>query len=350
MDNPDATANTETMLRRAALACIGLGGFVLAGGNGGVGAPRSAVPVTFSVDAWHETVGEYGFDYLIAPRRRLLADLVLDLDLIRRDMLFAPEERAKALAVPAAQLAALVALTCTSLAYLREARHVWRWTREMADWSGDLETRLWVRGNEIIAGIYQPRPVATLLSLAEQAAHLITAARPTPGHIHVLLGTAQVRALAGDDRGAVSAFTHAANQLSAYLPNSLEQPRTMFSANEGELHHVASFVQARVADFSAASHAHEAALGWYGSSTPSRSIRTSIVQIELHRALSLVRRGDAAGGAAHAVEVVDTLDAELVGPLVLANMAHVHAAVTPHDRRRPSVVELRDRLANVGRA
>jgi hypothetical protein len=75
-----------------------------------------------------------------------------------------------------------------------------------------------------------------------------------------------------------------------------------------------------------------------------------MVQIELHRALSLARRGDAVGGASHAVNVVDALDADLVGPLVLANMAHVLAAVTPHDRRRPSVVELNDRLAISSRA
>jgi hypothetical protein len=126
-------------------------------------------PGRATVDDWHEVVWEYGFTYLTAPRRELLDDLAVDLSAVMA-LLATTSETASVtgLSEAAGRLAGLIAMVCTDLGYGREARRSWQVARRLADDSGSMSTRTWVRGNEAVLGLYAPRPLPVVRDLADR--------------------------------------------------------------------------------------------------------------------------------------------------------------------------------------
>jgi len=303
-------------------------------------ATLAAEPAT--VEQWRETAWEYGFMYMTAPRAELLGDLTADLTAAMAAMDRARSQSARAgLADAAGRMAALAAMCCVDLGYWREARHTWRLARRLADESGSVAPRLWVRGREAVLGLYSGRPVPVVLSLAEQGLAIDPAAR-NAGRAGLGAAQAQALALMGRRNDAIAALRAVENVLDALPPGSND---TIFDWTERNLRHAESFVYGLTGTAAEADAARDRALAMYG---PERAV--SRAQVHLHQAVGAVRNGDAAGGVHQATAVLEALPPRERGHFVLAIADMVLAAVPAPERQRPDVAEYRDLLASIRRA
>jgi hypothetical protein len=300
----------------------------------------AAKPAT--VDQWRETAWEYGFTYMTAPRADLLGDLTADLAAAMAAMDRVRSRTARAgLADAAGRIAALAAMCCVDLGHWREARHTWRLARRLADESGSVETRMWVRGREAVLGLYSGRPVPVVLTLAEQGLAIDPAARNSG---RAGLGAAQAQALAvlGRRADAVAALRATENVLQALPPGSND---TIFDWTERNLRHAESFVYGLTGTAGEADEARDRALAMYA---PDRAV--SRAQVHLHRAVGAVRDGDVVGGVRLAAGVLESLPPGERGHFVLAIADMVLSAAPAEQRQRPEVAEYRDLVASIRRA
>src|SRR5437899_8553616 len=192
-----------------------------------------------------------------------------------------------------------------TLAGLGHARTSWRWWRVARDYaasSSDPEARLWVSGRQIIAGLYERQPPEQLLALADDAVSLAATTIPGIGTGSVLIGRAQVLAVLGHDAQARQAI----GQVHAILDRLPERVRTdtdsLYGWPEHRLRHGESFVYSYLGDTKRAAPAQDRALALY----PPHLVRER-TQIQLHRAMCLVRSGDPLAGARHAHEALTKL-------------------------------------------
>jgi transcriptional regulator with XRE-family HTH domain len=305
--------------------------------------PVSTIPAeAATVEQWREAAWEYGFTYMTAPRAELLGDLTADLVAAMAAMDRARNRTARTgLADAAGRIAALAAMCCVDLGYWREARHTWRLARRLADESGSVGTRLWVRGREAVLGLYSGRPVPVVLDLAEQG----LAIDPTARHAgRAGLGAAQAQALAlmGRRDAATTALRAVENVLEA-LPSGRDD--TIFDWTERNLRHAESFVYGLTGTASEADDARDRALAMYA---PDRTV--SRAQVHLHRAVGAVRGGDVVAGVRFAAGVLESLPRPERGHFVLAIADMVLSAVPADERQRPDVTEFRDFVAAMRRA
>jgi Predicted transcription factor, homolog of eukaryotic MBF1 len=300
----------------------------------------AAEPAT--VEQWRETAWEYGYTYMTAPRAELLGDLTADLAAVMAAMDRARSLTARAgLADAAGRIAALAAMCCVDLGHWREARHTWRLARRLADESGFVGTRLWVRGREAVLGLYSGRPVPVVLSLAEQGLAIDPGAR-TAGRAGLGAAQAQALALMGRREDARAALRAMENVLEALPPGSDD---TIFDWTERNLRHAESFVYGLTGTAAEADEARDRALAMYA---PDRAV--SRAQVHLHRAVGAVRDGDIVHGVRVAAGVLEALPPHERGHFVLAIADMVQSAVPAHERQRPEVAEYRELVATIRRA
>jgi transcriptional regulator with XRE-family HTH domain len=294
-----------------------------------------------TVEQWRETAWEYGFTYMTAPRAELLGDLTADLAAVMAAMDRANSLTARAgLADAAGRIAALAAMCCVDLGYWREARHTWRLARRLADESGSVGTRMWVRGREAVLGLYSGRPVPVVLNLAEQGLAIDPGAR-NAGRAGLEAAQAQALALLGRRADATAALRATENVLQALPPGSND---TIFDWTERNLRHAESFVYGLTGTAAEADEARDRALAMYA---PDRAV--SRAQVHLHRAVGAVRDGDVTGGVRHAADVLESLPLGERGHFVLAIADMVLAAVPADQRQRPDVAEYRDLVTSARR-
>ncbi len=289
------------------------------------------------VEDWQEAAWEYGHAFLSVPRRELVTDLGADLVAVRMVLsrLSDPVQK-RGLNEAAARLAGLMAMACTDLGYAREARHLWRMGRRLADASAAPEVQLWVRGHEAVLGIYQGRPLPVVLDLADRG---LTIASPTPtaGTASLLAAKAQALALLGR-RSDASAALRTLTATFERLPNKATEP-TMYRWLEHRLRHTESFVYTAVGHTERAHLAQDRALQLYP-----QGLSASRCQIEMHRAECLVRAGHVADGVRHAASTLDGLPAGERGQFVTTVATRVWEAVPHTERARADAVALRDLL------
>jgi hypothetical protein len=303
--------------------------------------PQTGIPLA-SEDDWQEVVWEYGYAYLTQPRTDLLTELSPDLQAVLALVASTTDERkAASLAGVAARLAALAAMACTDLQWPREARHAWRVARRMASCSKDPSIELWVAGNEITVGIYQGRPLPVVIDLANRAS-AIEHGSAHPGRAELLAGQAQAMAMLGQRAKAISSLQQA-ERVFARLPDAIRsETDSIFGWHERRLRHAESFVFARVGRPAEADLACDQALTLYSSS---RVI--SRAQIQMHRAMSLVRRGDVAEGTDLASMTLQSMPSEKRRQFVLAVASDTLEAVPKSVSNRPRVVEFRDLIRDL---
>ncbi|MBV9029125.1 MAG: helix-turn-helix transcriptional regulator [Pseudonocardiales bacterium] len=254
---------------------------------------------TADADEWQEVAREYGQTYLTTSPLVLLQALIADLGGMRLALRHHSEETVQRQLLQAgALLTAFTAQTAANMGDLIEARRWWRTARQAADRSVDPSTIAWVRGREVVRAGYERRPVPTILQLSSEAESRLAGAPPEVLH-ELFSGKAQTLALAGRHAEAEQALCQLRD-----LPISSPHQDSLFDYAEENLRFTESFVYSHVGDFTKAERAQETALTLYrGDNSRGRA------QIDMQRALCLVRSGDRTQGTRHALDVITSLPA-----------------------------------------
>ncbi|MPY98541.1 MAG: helix-turn-helix domain-containing protein [Actinophytocola sp.] len=231
-----------------------------------------------SIDDWGALVDGYGRDYMVQGaaeiQRRLAADLV-----VLQQQTDSPRMWAVA-----ARLATLYAKTFPG----SDGERAVRWYRnaaEFADRSGDLGTRVWVRGRAAIALGYEGAALGVADTLAQQAIELDD--RPTLGRVNAVMGQAHVAAIRGDRDTALTrldegrrAFDHAGS----------DDAESDYAVPWWRMNVFISLMAARLGEDAIALDAQDEAHRTLPDSLP--RFRT---HLEMHQGLMLVRSGDPSG-------------------------------------------------------
>lgn len=252
------------------------------------------------VDEWQAIALDYGQTYLVTAPATLLQTLLVDLHGVQLAMQRHSGEQAaqRELVRVGALLAVFTAHTVADLGDLVAARRWWRSARRAADESADPFTVFWVRGREVVRAGYERRPVEATLRLVDEAEARFDLKKAPPAVLSEFWsGKAQTLALAGR-HGEAERVMYQVRE----LPVSAAHRDSLFDYAEENLRYTESFVYSHAGSFAEAEQAQQAALALYTDS----NLRDA-AQIELQRALCLVRSGDFAQGAGHAQTVITDL-------------------------------------------
>lgn len=246
-----------------------------------------------SVDDWLSKVDQYGRDYMklgaAEIQRRLAADLVV----LQRQL---DEPR---MWMVAAKLATLYAKTFPG----SDGAKAVTWYRraaEFADRSGDLETRVWVRGRAAIALGYEGASLGIADVLADQAIQLDDA--PTLGRVNALMGQAHVAAIRGD---AATALDLVDQGRRSFDVAGTDDGESDYAVPWWRFQVFTSLLAARLGEDTIALDAQDEARRTLPDTLP--RFRT---HLEMHKGLMLVRSGDRDGGIAYAQGALDELPPE----------------------------------------
>ena len=297
---------------------------------------------TADIDEWREIVAEYGYDYLQLPASELIQPLMIDLLSLQIAAANAGDEaNRQELRKAGAILAAFTAMTVANLGHVREARRWWRSARRVAGESRDADTILWVYGREVIRSLYEMRPVQTILDLAERA-EAFAATRQTAALAELVSGKAQALALAGRDDEARATLDRVRDVYDRLPPEVTVDNESLFDWPENRLRFTESYVYSHIGDLRHADIAQNRAVMVY----PAQYLRGP-AQIELQRALCMVKDGDVPGGVQHAYQIIEQLPTrDRIRPVVdLGNT--VLRSVSYDDRGLGAVGEFRDYLASL---
>src|SRR4029077_7056009 len=116
----------------------------------------------------------------------------------------------------AGQLAVMCALAWRNAGDAARASRWWRTARQVVDRSGDLEARIWMRGKEVVSGLYEERPVSVILDGAAEATS-IAGSLVSVGRAALSAWLAQTLAVAGREDEAQAALRRATD-LADQLP------------------------------------------------------------------------------------------------------------------------------------
>jgi transcriptional regulator with XRE-family HTH domain len=245
------------------------------------------------VDEWRAKLAAYGRDYMTLGaadiQRRLAAELVL----LQRQA-----DRPELWAV-ASKLMTLFAKTFPGSDGAK-AVGWYRMAAEAADRSGDVDTRVWVRGRAVIALGYEGSALPVAEQLADQA--LAIDDRPSLGRLNAVMGGAHVAALRGDRRTALALAEEGRRIHDA--AGSHEQTSD-YAVPYWRMQVFLSLLLARLGEERAAVEAQDTARAELPAELPRFA-----THLELHRGLMMARAGDRHGGARYARAALDELPPE----------------------------------------
>jgi len=336
----------EEMQRRRLLESLAVLGAVSAVQGDALSVVRNSFDASLvrgaenTVDDWQEVAHEYGHAYLATPHQLLMPELAADILALKEII----DRNAGAAHLPAlygvgATLASLMASTANSLGLPRESRDWWRSARHYSDVSGDRDLRVWVRGYGSMSALYQGRPYPLVLDQAEATIRLANG-RSTPGVMEAMGCKAQVLAEVGAVDEAKATLRQARRIFEKLPASATVDHGSLLTWPEHRLLHAESFVYSANGSAKEATTAHAVALAAY---EPSRF--TSLAQVRLHEATTLVRGGDISDGIGHAERVLTDLPAVHYRNSVRVIAKRVLVAVPKAEARRPVVNEYRERLA-----
>jgi hypothetical protein len=288
---------------------------------------------------WAAITWDYGCNYSAVPPSQLIDSLTTDLLSARLQLDDATSASGRAeLQRTLAQLAVFTAQTIGNLGHPFPAYRWWRLARTMADASGDPELRVWVRGREIIRGLYDHRPLDDVLTLADEARNITTT--PGMGTGSVLMGRAQALALQGRSAEATAAVSEVYRALDRLPDHVTADTASMYGWPEYRLRHGESFVYTHAGDTRRAAEAQDRAVAIY----PAHMFRER-AQVQLHQALRLMLDGEPAEGVRHALETLAALpDAQRI-EVVLHVARAVVQAVPESERHAEQPTRLRQLLS-----
>jgi len=256
------------------------------------------------VDEWDRIVHEYARSYYVTPTDRLLRDLIADLSVLQLRLGGMDNALQRRLARVGGQLAAISAVAWADAGEVARAGRWWRTARQLADGSGDIEARTWVRGWEVTNGLYAQRPVSVILDRAAEATS-IAGPLPSAGTAGLYAGLAQTLAVAGRPGEALAALCRVAEVTEQLPARVVADEDSMLGWPEVRLRHTESYVHTWLGDTRRAYAAQEAALRIYPE-----SLARDRAKMLLHRVACMIRDGDVGGGLAYAGQVLDSLPAQ----------------------------------------
>lgn len=278
---------------------------------------------------------------MLEPPQALLQDLATDLVTLQ----LVTGRRAGGQMPPAwcrviGGLAALMAKTLCNLGQSRLAREWWATAQHAADASRDTDLALWVRGEQLVHGLYEGRPPVVLLRKADR----VIGRAPegvSRGLLHVHAVRAQLLALEGAAREA-TAELEACEGLFGRLPASVTgEARSVTGWAEDRLRYTEAWVHA----YTAERDALDAAVVRARQVLPEDDPRVG-AQLELLRAAGHVRAGDTTEGVRHAHAVYKAQPDEHRTVMVTSLAHQVEQAVPPRHRTEPLVADYAELLAS----
>jgi len=305
----------------------------------GLGAAVAADRHAADLDEWERIVHEYARSFYVTPTDRLLRDLTADLSVLQVRLGGTDGTLQRGLARAGGQLAAISAVAWADAGEAARAGRWWRTARQLADASGDLEARTWVRGWEVLNGLYEQRPVPVVL---ERAAEATSIAGPLvcAGTACLYAGLAQTLAVAGRPGESLAALGHVAEVTDQLPAGVVADEGSMLGRPEVRLRHTESYVHTWLGDTRRAYAAQEAALRIYPESLASER-----AMMLLHRVACMIRDGDVGGGLAYAGRVLDSLPSQHHTESVYAIGRAAMRVLPAQERGRPEATDLRARLA-----
>lgn len=289
------------------------------------------------LDSWEEAIADYGYSYLTTSPANLVPGLAADLvnirSIIRRIPRSSPEYRSWCRVSGA--LSGFMAKTLSNQGQSRDSRQWWNMAQHLADESGDVNAGLWVRGQRIIHGLYESRPLQALSRQVEAATEFGHDYACT-GLADVITGRAQVAVLVGDHRTAEDAL-HRTERILGRLPSAVtEDTSSVLGWGEAQLRYTEAWVYAYIGNEDATDRAAERALQLY----PEPDTR-SPAQIKLIQAFARIRSGDVSEGIRRAVTVYEPLVSERQTTMLDTLAMQVLNSVPVEARKRSDVDEYR---------
>ncbi|KOT83595.1 DNA-binding protein [Streptomyces rimosus subsp. pseudoverticillatus] len=243
-----------------------------------------------TAEHWEATLATYGTDYMSMGaadiQRRVAGELVVVQQQLDDPRLWSV----------AARLMTLYAKTFPGSDGSRAVS--WYGTAaRAADRSGDVRTRVWVRGRAAIALGYEGASLGVADILADQA--MAISDKPSLGLVNAVMGKAHAAAVRGDRATAVHLADHGRRLFDRV--GSHEQTSD-YAVPWWRMNVFLSLLLARVGDEKKAAKAQEQARRELPASLPRFA-----THLEMHRGLMLARSGDRAGGTAYAEAALDRL-------------------------------------------
>ncbi|MFF2084580.1 helix-turn-helix transcriptional regulator [Nocardia sp. NPDC058176] len=247
-----------------------------------------------SVDQWADTLVGYGSDYMTLGAGEIQKRLAVDLAVIQQQC---DNPRMWA---HAARLMTLWAKTHPG-SDGSKAVSWYRMAAEAADRSGDVDTRVWVRGRAAIALGYEGASLPVANMFADQA--LAISEKPSLGRLNALYGKAHAAAITGDADTARALDLEGRRVFDQ--AGSEDGDATDYGVPHWRLGVFRSLLRARLGDESEAVDAQDGARRELPATLPRFA-----THLEMHRGLMLVRAGDREAGVAYAQTALDALPPE----------------------------------------
>lgn len=301
------------------------------------GALAHTLGTDHSVDDWEEMAADYGYAFLTTPAADLLPELAADVVAIQQALHTARDGARRELCRPAGQMVMLMALMIGALGNRREARRWRQAARQVADASGDIDLRVWVRGYDAMQSLHEHRSPQVVLARANEAIVIAAGAGPRAAVLEAMAARAQGLALMDCDEEAEIQVTAMERLFETLPPASLQERMSPRAWPETGLRHTRAWVYANVGH-PEAQQAHEAALALY----PPQMLRQR-TQIRLLEAMTLVRSGGIGDGLAHAQQALAGLP-ERQRTIGIRSGAHAVLLVVPESEHR-AAAQFREFLA-----
>jgi transcriptional regulator with XRE-family HTH domain len=264
---PEAEEDMERRLLLQSLAALGI---AISPATHALEAIRGSFGTAFGhddrihLDDWEEAVTEYGYVYLTTSPVKLIPDLAADLVAVRSVVarLSAEDVEYHGWCRVGGILSGLMAKSLSNLGNPRASRQWWNIAQHVTDSSGDLNLGLWVRGQRIIHGLYENRPVQMLLRQAETAGDFARG-HTCAGLADVSTGRAQAFVLSGD-YGSAEEELRRTGQILSRLPAAVTgDTRSVMGWGEAQLRYTEAWVYAHTGDEERTDRAARRALSAY---------------------------------------------------------------------------------------
>ncbi|MEU8309814.1 helix-turn-helix transcriptional regulator [Actinomadura sp. NPDC048955] len=299
------------------------------------------------VEDWENTLVEYGYAYMEHSPSRLLRDLALDLVLVQQATRVARSNGRSynAWCRITGGLAVLIAKTLCNLGEHRQARGWWNTASRATARAGDHDLELWVRGEQLIHGLYQGRPTQILLREADLVRRAASTHRPSRGMAKVHTASAQLHALSGDVDSANSELA-ACRTVYEMLPTAVtEDVSSVNGWARDRLTYTETWVHAYLG---AAAEMERAAAQTLSLLPPGPVSVRAHTQIALMRGVGHVRAGDVATGISLAERAYANHPADQRTTLITALASQVLTDVPIREAQRPAVGAYRELLGPSG--